>query len=225
MFRKKPTGRHRKPAVSQTHRAEVAQYHATRPPKSGLALRKTLTGGFVFIAVASFVFVYLVSPYSTDMATAQYQSSAYAYGMVNAQGVTTSGNYSVAANGESYVSAKVVSASSSGSSITLPQITPDPGSAQAIAHDQVIARGWSENDFSCLVELWAHESGWRVNAGNVITGAYGIPQALPGSKMASAGDDWMTNPATQIAWGLGYIAGRYSSPCGAWDAWSAKGWY
>jgi hypothetical protein len=89
----------------------------------------------------------------------------------------------------------------------------------------VIARGWSESDFTCLVQLWNKESGWRSNAANPSSGAYGIPQALPGSKMASAGADWATNPATQITWGLGYIAGRYSTPCGAWSHSQSSGWY
>ena len=80
----------------------------------------------------------------------------------------------------------------------------------------VLARGWSDAEFGCLVALWNRESGWRVNAYNAGSGAYGIPQALPGSKMASAGADWETNAATQISWGLGYIGGRYGTPCGAW---------
>lgn len=211
-----------------THRSGRVALRSTRPPRSvrpprsGLARRKALTGGFFFVAVASLVFVYLVSPYSTDMASAQYEYSAYGYTGLNAQGLTTSSGYSVAANGETYVSGKVVSSTSSSG---LTRVIPDPGSAQAIAHDLVIARGWSEDDFSCLVELWAHESGWRVNAGNVISGAYGIPQALPGVKMASVADDWLTNPTTQITWGLGYIAGRYATPCGAWTSWQSKGWY
>ena len=77
--------------------------------------------------------------------------------------------------------------------------------------------GWTGRQFGCLNALWTHESGWRWNADNPQSGAYGIPQALPASKMASAGGDWQTNPATQIRWGLGYIAGRYGSPCGAWS--------
>ncbi|WP_227496954.1 aggregation-promoting factor C-terminal-like domain-containing protein [Planctomonas psychrotolerans] len=102
---------------------------------------------------------------------------------------------------------------------------PNPGSAQAIAHDMVLARGWGEDQFNCLVSLWKKESGWRVNAMNPSSGAYGIPQSLPGSKMASAGADWATNPATQISWGLGYITSRYGTPCGAWSTSQAKGWY
>lgn len=106
-----------------------------------------------------------------------------------------------------------------------PFVTPDPGSAQAIAYDMVLARGWGDDQFACLVALWKKESGWRVNAYNASSGAYGIPQALPGNKMATAGADWETNPATQIAWGLGYIGGRYGTPCGAWDHSQRVGWY
>jgi hypothetical protein len=102
---------------------------------------------------------------------------------------------------------------------------PDPGTAQAIAYDMVLARGWSDAEFDCLVALWNRESHWNVYAHNTRSGAYGIPQALPGDKMATAGDDWQTNPATQITWGLGYIAGRYGTPCGAWAHSQAKGWY
>ena len=107
----------------------------------------------------------------------------------------------------------------------LPTVNVTPGSAQDIAHTMVLERGWDEAQFSCLVNLWNRESGWRVNAANRSSGAYGIPQALPGSKMASAGADWQTNPATQITWGLGYITSRYGTPCGAWSAFQSKGWY
>ena len=103
-------------------------------------------------------------------------------------------------------------------------VAPSAGTAQAIAYDMVKARGWGDGEFSCLVALWNRESGWRVNAANA-SGAYGIPQALPGSKMASAGADWATNPATQITWGLGYITSRYGTPCGAWGHSQSSGWY
>ena len=100
-----------------------------------------------------------------------------------------------------------------------------PGSAQAIGKKLAAARGWGDDQFACLVQIWDHESGWRVNAANP-SGAYGIPQALPGSKMATAGPNWQTDAATQITWGLGYIAARYTDPCGAWAAWQAQGgWY
>ncbi len=99
----------------------------------------------------------------------------------------------------------------------LPQVAAvAPGTARAIGLEMVLARGWDQQEFACLDSLWTRESNWRVNAQNTRSGAYGIPQALPGSKMASAGADWQTNPATQITWGLGYIASRYGTPCAAW---------
>jgi hypothetical protein len=109
-------------------------------------------------------------------------------------------------------------------SIAAVAATPDPGSAQAIALGLVTARGWGTDQYNCLVSLWNKESGWRVNAYNP-SGAYGIPQALPGSKMASAGADWQTNPATQITWGLNYISGVYGTPCGAWGHSQSFNWY
>lgn len=102
---------------------------------------------------------------------------------------------------------------------------PDPGTAQAIAQSMLTARGLGSSEYNCLVSLWNRESGWNVYAQNPSSGAYGIPQALPGSKMATAGSDWATNPATQIAWGLSYIEGRYGTPCGAWAYSEANGWY
>ncbi len=104
-------------------------------------------------------------------------------------------------------------------------VAVEPGTAQAMGKEMAAARGWGDDQFACLLSLWNKESGWRWNAENRSSGAYGIPQALPGSKMASAGDDWRTNPRTQIAWGLGYIAGRYGDPCGAWAHSKAKNWY
>jgi uncharacterized protein YabE (DUF348 family) len=105
-------------------------------------------------------------------------------------------------------------------------IDVDPGSAQGVAKRMMAdSYGWGDDQFACLVSLWQRESGWRANAANRSTGAYGIPQSLPASKMATAGADWQTNPTTQIKWGLGYISGRYGTPCGAWGAFQSKGWY
>ncbi len=75
--------------------------------------------------------------------------------------------------------------------------------------------GMSPSDFGCIDAIWTQESGWNVHAANPTSSAYGIPQALPGSKMSSAGPDWQNNPVTQIKWGLGYIKERYGSACGA----------
>ena len=99
------------------------------------------------------------------------------------------------------------------------------GDPQKIAEAMLGSYGWSSSEFGCLVSLWNLESGWHVYASNPSSGAYGIPQALPGSKMASAGPDWQSNAATQIRWGLGYIKSLYGSPCGAWSHERATGWY
>ncbi|MEU7929083.1 lytic transglycosylase domain-containing protein [Micromonospora sp. NPDC049801] len=79
----------------------------------------------------------------------------------------------------------------------------------------MLEKGFGIAEFPCLEKLWTKESGWNHKAANPI-GAYGIPQSLPGSKMGTVADDWRTNPATQIIWGLGYIKGKYKTPCGAW---------
>lgn len=95
---------------------------------------------------------------------------------------------------------------------------------QDYARDLVInTYGWSESDFVALVSLWNKESGWNYQASN--GSAYGIPQALPGSKMSSCGDDYLTNGRTQIRWGLGYIQGKYGSPLVAWNFFLSNGWY
>jgi len=85
--------------------------------------------------------------------------------------------------------------------------------------------GWEGSQFGCLDSLWTRESGWNVHADNPSSSAYGIPQALPGAKMASAGPNWESNPVTQIRWGLGYIQSRYGSPCNAWGHSESHGWY
>ena len=97
-----------------------------------------------------------------------------------------------------------------------PGVVVDRAAAKAYAASRLPSYGWGSDQFRCLDLLWTRESGWRADAYNGSSGAYGIPQSLPGSKMASAGADWRTNAATQINWGLGYIDARYGSPCGAW---------
>lgn len=99
------------------------------------------------------------------------------------------------------------------------------GDPRSIARGMMSSRyGWTAGQFSCLNSLWNRESGWNVHAANS-SGAYGIPQALPGSKMSTKGADWRNNPATQIAWGLSYVKSTYGTPCGAWSAFQSKGWY
>jgi hypothetical protein len=99
------------------------------------------------------------------------------------------------------------------------------GSPRQIAQAMLGSFGWSPGQFSCLDPLWEHESRWSVTAANPGSGAFGIPQALPGSRMASAGPDWQTSAATQITWGLRYIRDTYGSPCAAFSHEQATGWY
>jgi hypothetical protein len=99
---------------------------------------------------------------------------------------------------------------------------PEPGSVQDIAYQAMPGYGWSEQEYYYLLALWNRESGWNPSARNASSGAHGIPQALPGEKM---GPGWESDPHVQIGWGLGYIAGRYGSPCEAWATSEDQGWY
>jgi hypothetical protein len=117
------------------------------------------------------------------------------------------------------------------SSKSVPYSGPIPSSCKeysgnrAIGCSLMLKDGFDIDQFPCLDKLWTKESHWNTKASNSGSGAYGIPQALPGSKMGSEGDDWRTNPATQIKWGLGYIEGRYDTPCKAWSHSQSTGWY
>ncbi len=96
----------------------------------------------------------------------------------------------------------------------------------SVAQIQAMARQMVPSDqFQCFSNIVDHESSWNYQAVNASSGAYGLFQALPGSKMSSVGDDWRTNPATQIKWGLNYMDSRYGSPCEAWSFWQANNWY
>lgn len=109
---------------------------------------------------------------------------------------------------------------SSGTSVSAVQATAIALAKQMGHADWTTGQQWSD-----WVSLWNQESGWNYTATNQTSGAYGIPQALPASKMASAGADWRTNPATQIKWGIEYIAQRYGSPANAWAHEQANNWY
>ncbi|HYZ56183.1 MAG TPA: lytic transglycosylase domain-containing protein [Streptosporangiaceae bacterium] len=117
--------------------------------------------------------------------------------------------------------------SGSSAGTTVPVVVaaaPAPGTAKSIAYSMMSSFGFPTSEFGCLDALWTRESGWIYDAENA-SGAYGIPQSLPGSKMASAGADWQTNPSTQIKWGLGYIQQVYGNPCAAWNFELANGYY
>ena len=115
-------------------------------------------------------------------------------------------------------SAKKVSRSSSR------EVSPT-GRNQRIGKELAAARGWDGRQWNCLRDLWIKESGWSTRSSNASGTAWGIPQALPGNKMAKFGSDWRTNPVTQIKWGLHYIDNRYGNPCSAWNHWQNHNWY
>ncbi|WP_460388250.1 aggregation-promoting factor C-terminal-like domain-containing protein [Streptomyces krungchingensis] len=99
-------------------------------------------------------------------------------------------------------------------------------SSYTVAQIQAMARQMvPSGQFQCFSNIVDHESSWNYKAVNASSGAYGLFQALPGSKMSSVGSDWQTNPATQIKWGLNYMDSRYGSPCEAWTFWQANNWY
>ena len=109
--------------------------------------------------------------------------------------------------------------------MTIPK-SSNSGANRALGKQMAAAKhGWTGSEWECLNTLWTRESNWRHTAHNSSSGAHGIPQALPGSKMGSHGADWATNPATQISWGLSYVKGRYGTPCGAWGHFLKKNWY
>ena len=174
---------------------------------------------FAFLTSVAFVLVTVVDP-TAAFALMAGSSTTVAPGLPTdpSQSFVSAAGHELTVDRNDFTTSKIqASAPSAG--------LPDPGSAKAIGYDMVLARGWDVNQYNCLVALWDRESHWNVYATNKSSGAYGIPQALPGTKMASVGVDWQTNPATQIAWGLGYIAGRYGNPCGAWASSQSRGWY
>ena len=113
-----------------------------------------------------------------------------------------------------------------GTVVTTPVAPADPTAVEQIGKEELAAFGFSvASQWNCLYDIWERESGWNVYAENPSSGAYGIPQSLPGDKMASAGADWQTNPKTQIIWGLGYIKSVYGTPCAAWQNEVDLGYY
>ena len=124
------------------------------------------------------------------------------------------------------VSAKAAQVRQAAQAAEARRLANTPDGARATAHTMMAQKyGWGDGEFQCLSNLWQKESGWSYTAYNPGGGATGIPQALPGSKMASAGSDWQTSAATQISWGLDYIARSYGSPCSAWSHSQAMNWY
>ncbi|HEY2642671.1 MAG TPA: lytic transglycosylase domain-containing protein [Galbitalea sp.] len=181
---------------------------------------------WAFVAAFAIIIVMVVDPYSGEYADAAEAPSHWS--QTGTQHFVMHGTFAINVARDAFGSVPghhnqtLSTASGSGSAPTAG--IPSPGSAQAIAKGILADKGMGNDQYSCLVSLWNRESHWSVTAANP-NGAYGIPQALPGSKMASAGPDWRTNARTQILWGLGYISSRYGTPCGAWAHSQATGWY
>ena len=122
------------------------------------------------------------------------------------------------------VSASAMSLVSSASASV--ELARTPKGAREVAKELMDEKyGWGKKEYACLDDLWIKESNWNYRASNKRTGAHGIPQALPATKMDSAGTDWRTNPVTQISWGLRYIESRYDTPCGAFAKFKRSNWY
>lgn len=166
---------------------------------------------------AALVLVTVVDPYSGTLTSYAAETNSVNYFETDAESAVTveltRGGYEVLTGNDA---SKVF--------VELADI-PGRDSVKAIAYDKMSAFGWGREQYSCLVKLWDRESNWRVHAYNASSGAYGIPQALPGNKMATAGPDWLTNPETQINWGINYIKGRYGSPCSALSHSDRLNWY
>jgi hypothetical protein len=197
----------------------VADKHNRLMPHLGA---RVVRAGWGFLAVSALSLVSVVDPYSGTLASAAtmsiYDPSSknpdQSYGLASTQTISFArGGFNIVTKGD--VQPLFVENAD----------LPSPGTSKEYALKTILDMGWESDQYSCLVILWERESNWRVNAKNKSSGAYGIPQSLPGSKMASEGADWMTNPQTQINWGLKYIKGRYGAPCGALAHSNKFNWY
>lgn len=138
---------------------------------------------------------------------------------------TSSSGSAVTSTAEASSEAETSGSSSGSSAAAAPSYDTSSGSVQSLAAQILAAAGFGDADYNCFAYIVERESSWNPYAQNPSSGAYGLMQALPGSKMASHGSDWASNPATQISWGLDYMVGRYGSPCGAYNFWVNNHWY
>jgi hypothetical protein len=219
-------GRHEAyvPTLSEktNHRIDgwLASKNLARPKLPRVRSRR-LNPFFAFLFVTGMVFVTAVDPYAGNVAAAYSMDFSY-YGPDDGQvlGQVEEVQVSFARGGFNIIGGKAFA-----DLYVADAGIPDPGTAKEYAYKLSAQLGWGQDQYSCLVKLWTRESNWRVTANNSSSGAYGIPQALPGSKMASEGNDWMVNAETQIRWGLKYIHGRYHNPCTALVHSNNFGWY
>ena len=176
--------------------------------------------GFLFSV--GFILVTVVDPYSGTMASA---NTIQVYDLDAATLEQTYGYSSTQKISYSRGGFNIVTGDDAAAMFVEEAGIPDPGTAKAYAFGLLESMGFGEDQYSCLVKLWNRESNWRHTARNKSSGAYGIPQSLPATKMATEGPDYLTNPETQIRWGVKYIKARYGSPCGALAHSDKLGWY
>ncbi|MCS5718619.1 lytic transglycosylase domain-containing protein [Herbiconiux sp. CPCC 205763] len=210
----------------------------------GVGRRTTNLGRFSLqmlglAAVTACAFVTVVAPNVGATATASSSFDGdFSEGQATAQTLSVNGTVSASVFRDAYgvteapkpvpvvIEAKADTGTSADTGCPDPDLAvADPAGAQVVAAALAAERGWTGAQFDALVALWSRESGWRVNALNSSSCAYGIPQALPGKKMGDVAPDWQTNPATQITWGLNYIQGRYGDPIAALAHSDAEHWY
>lgn len=189
-------------------------------PKLPKIPRGALLPYFAFVFVTGLMYVTAVDPYAGNLAAAYAEDYAPNVAGTQFVDVITPAEVSFARGGFN-----IIAGSAFSKLFVADAGIPDPGTAQAFARELSGQLGWGQDQYSCLVKLWTRESQWNALAQNSSSGAYGIPQALPGSRMASEGSDWMTNPQTQIRWGVKYIQGRYRNPCTALVHSNNLGWY
>jgi hypothetical protein len=225
----------RRPRVTPSVRPSARVAEAPRPAyRRPFSRGRLALSAFAMLACACIAFVTVTDPYAGATAeAAPALGSGTGTGSYQVQRFPIQGGYVlVSVTRDKFKAIKPVivvhdttaatsggAASSGGATYTTPV-----GTAQTYAAQLVASNGWGAGEFSCLVNLWNRESGWDTHAYNP-SGAYGIPQALPGSKMASFGADWQNDYRVQIQWGLSYIRGSYGSPCGAWAHSQSNGWY
>ncbi|NNC12327.1 phospholipase [Planctomonas sp. JC2975] len=167
----------------------------------------------------------LKSNYSSDSTTLHKLTVAADNAVTTANKAAVEHDAAVAAAQKAAAEAAAkAAAEAAAAAAALAQVNTPDGARSYAQSTMASSYGWGGDQFSCLNSLWNRESGWNYQAYNP-SGATGIPQALPGSKMASVGTDWATDAATQIKWGLGYIAGSYGTPCGAWSHSQSYNWY
>lgn len=215
--------RHRKVKSSRSKLAVLVATGAFTVASAGTAWAVTAPGGSTSASSAQLTSV-TQSTGGGTISTQSMQLHAQEVAALHAQQVAAE-RRAAAARAAKAAAAKKAAEEAAAKKKKAAEAKADSGSPQQIAEAMLSQFGWSSSQFSCLEPLWEEESGWDVTADNASSGAYGIPQALPGSKMASAGSNWETSAYTQIKWGLGYIKDSYGSPCGAWAHEEADGWY